>query len=146
MKGGRVKRTSAARSGKRVPAGFILMEVLVSVAILAAGVTVLLESIISSLDANRLTQEYSRAIFLAETKLWEMERKYAWQIGQETGESSDHFAPPFQDYSWRTEVESEDSAVEYRIKVTVLWMHRGREMDYSIELLVPMRRDERDLI
>lgn len=121
------------------------MEVLVSVAILAVGVTVLLECIINSLDANRLTQEYSRAIFLAETKLWEMERKYAWQIDQDTGESSDHFDAPFQDYSWRTEVESEDSAVEYRIKVTVLWMHRGKEMDYSLDLLVPMRRDERDL-
>ena len=122
------------------------MEVLVSVAILAVGVTVLLECIISSLDANRLTQEYSRALFLAETKLWEMEREYAWQIDQDTGESSDFFDPPFQDYSWRTDVESEDSAVEYRIKVTVLWMHRGREMDYSLDLLVPMRRDERDLI
>ncbi len=122
------------------------MEVLVSVAILAVGVTVLLECIISSLDANRLTQEYSRAIFLAETKLWELERKYAWQIDQDTGESSDHFDPPFQDYGWRTDVESEDSAVEYRIKVTVLWMHRGKEMDYSLDLLVPMRRDERDLI
>jgi hypothetical protein len=121
------------------------MEVLVSVAILAVGVTVLLECIINSLDANRLTQEYSRAIFLAETKLWEMERKYAWQIDQDTGESSDHFDAPFQDYSWRTEGESEDSAVEYRIKVTVLWMHRGKEMDYSLDLLVPMRRDERDL-
>lgn len=122
------------------------MEVLVSVAILAVGVTVLLECIISSLDANRLTQEYSRAIFLAEAKLWELERKYAWQIDQDTGESSDHFDPPFQDYGWRTDVESEDSAVEYRIKVTVLWMHRGKEMDYSLDLLVPMRRDERDLI
>ena len=60
---------------------FVLMEVLVSVAILAVGVTVLLQSIVSSLESNRLAREYSRAIFLAESKMWEYEQKYAYQKG-----------------------------------------------------------------
>lgn len=126
-------------------AGFVLMEVLVSVAILVVGVTVLLQSIITSLDANRMTQEYTQAIFLAEGQMWRLEREYAYKFDKPTGEDFGEFRPPFQHYSWRSRIEADDQAVEYRIELSILWMHRGKELQYSLETVVPMRRAEEDL-
>lgn len=125
--------------------GFVLMEVLVSVAILVVGVTVLLQSILSSLDANRMTQEYTQAIFLAESRMWAMERKYAYHEDQPTGETYGDFDPPFQAYRWKSDIEADDRTAEYRITLSVTWMHRERELQYSLETVVPMRRAQEDL-
>ena len=121
------------------------MEVLVSVTIMVVGVTVLLQSIINCLDANRTTQEFTRAIFLAESKLWEFERKYAFHREKSTGESTGEFKHPFHDFSWKSDIDGDESEVEYRIKVTIYWIHRGKEQQYSVATLVPMKRDEKDL-
>lgn len=127
------------------PAGFVLLEVLVSVAILSVGIAVLLQSIISSLDANRLTLEYSKAMFLAESRMWELEREYAFQEGMATGTSYGDFDPPSHAYSWKSEIESVDRAAEYRIQLTIEWMHRGQEQAYTLHTLVPMKRTREDL-
>ena len=121
------------------------MEVLVSVAILVVGVTVLLQSILTSLDANRMTQEYTQAIFLAEGQMWALEQKYAYKEDQPTGETYGDFDPPFQAYTWKSDVEADDRTVEYRIEVSILWDHRGKELQYSLETVVPMRRAEEDM-
>ena len=125
--------------------GFVLMEVLVSVAILAVGITLLLQSIVSSLDANRMTQEYTRAIFLAESKMWEFESEYAFEEDVATGTSYGYFDPPFQAFEWKSDIEEDEETVEYTIKVSVVWQHRGKDLEYSLETLVPMRRKEQDL-
>jgi prepilin-type N-terminal cleavage/methylation domain-containing protein len=125
--------------------GFALMEVLVSVAILSVGITLLLESIITSLDSNRITQEYSRAIFLAETKMWQLEKEYAYKEDMTTGESTGYFDPPFHQFDWETEVQEEDRLVEYHLRVTIRWKHRDRDQEFTVRSLAPMRRNERDL-
>jgi len=125
--------------------GFVLMEVLVSVTILAVGVTVLLQSITNSLDANRLTREYTKAIFLAQKQLWKLEQQYAYEEEQPTGTTQGEFRVPFQDYAWKQTIRSVERQVEYQLKVTISWMHRNKEMQYSLETIVPMRRNERDL-
>jgi hypothetical protein len=121
------------------------MEVLVSVAILSVSVTLLLQSLMSSIDSNALTKEYSHAIFLAEGKMWEMEHKYAFQEDVETGSDYGEFDPPFHDYHWETEVEEDEELLEYTIEVTVLWNHRSQEVAYTLYLNVPMRRREEDM-
>ena len=135
------KRSAARQSTE----GFVLMEVLVSVAILVVGVTVLLQSILTSLDANRMTQEYTQAIFLAESKMWQLERKYAYDDDEPTGEAYGEFDPPFHAFTWRSEIEGDDKTVEYQIQLTVMWLHRGKELQYALVTVVPMRRAEEDL-
>jgi len=149
MDGGLINRSGKSRRPRRAFGGtawgFVLMEVLVSVAILSVGITVLLQSIISSLDANRLTQEYTRAIFLAESKMWDLEHQYAFKEDMDTGDSYGDFDPPFHDFGWRTEIEAMDEEVEYSLRVKVTWVHRSIEQEYALESLVPMRRKEEDL-
>ena len=64
----------------------------------------------------------------------------------ETGEFSGDFDPPYQDYYWDSEVESDEETVEYRIVVTVKWQCKSVEKAYSLHTLVPMLRDEKDLL
>jgi len=125
----------------------VLMEVLVSVAILVVGVTVLLQSILTSLDANRMTQEYTQAIFLAESRMWELETEYAYSDPGDvvTGEAYGEFDVPFHAFTWKSDIDGNEKAVEYRMKVAVLWIHRRRELQYALETVVPMRRAEEDL-
>jgi prepilin-type N-terminal cleavage/methylation domain-containing protein len=130
---------------RKARAGFVLMEVLVSVAILAVGVTVLLESIINSLDASVLTQQRSRAVFLAETMMWQLESRYAFQREMSTGPDYGEFDSPFQQFSWETEVEYDDDAVEYQLKVTIFFDHADIRKEFALETVVPMRRDDSDL-
>ncbi len=121
------------------------MEVLISVAILAVGVTALLESIINSMDATELTQKRTRAVFLAETKMWQIESDYAFQQDMPTGPNSGEFDPPFHEYWWESEIESDEDAVEYQIKVTIYFNHGDIQKIYSLDTIVPMRRSDDDL-
>lgn len=139
-----------SRAAKRFPArggrhSFVLMEVLVSVTIMAVGITVLLQSIINSLEANQITRNFTRGVFLAEGKMWELENEYGYMEDMPTGPSYGEFDPPFHDYTWEAEVSAEEDLVEYRIEVTVKWIHRKREKEYTLRTVVPMRREERDL-
>jgi len=85
------------------------------------------------------------AIFLAETKMWQLEKEYAYKEDMTTGESTGYFDPPFHQFDWETEVQEEDRLVEYHLRVTIRWKHRDRDQEFTVRSLAPMRRNERDL-
>lgn len=55
--------------------GYLLLEAVVSIAVIAIGLAVILRSFSSSLRASKISQEYLIASSLLKDKMWELERK-----------------------------------------------------------------------
>jgi len=68
--------------------GFLLLEVIMSVLIIASGVMFVIKSYSTSLKGANISQAMTRACFLAEDKLFELEYK-GFRDGIPEGESND---------------------------------------------------------
>ena len=115
----------------RVPfsqSGFLLLETLLAILVLAVGLTLVLRSFGSSLDALGTSADYTKALLLLEERLWELEAKGSIVPGTFTGEFSE------EDGNFRWEVKASELA-EMELcetQVTVSWEQRGRPRDVSI--------------
>ena len=124
--------------------GFLLMEVLLAVTILAVALTTLLQSIIQSIDSGKLTREHSQAMFLTNAKMWELKNKYSFRRDSTVGTDEGNYTREFSEYDWITEVEEDPDRIVYRIKVTTIWKHSGREKKFILESMVPFPRTKED--
>jgi len=108
--------------------GFLLLETLLAILVLAVGLTLVLRSFGSSLDALGTSADYTKALLLLEERLWELETKGSIVPGTFTGEFSE------EDGEFRWEVKASELA-EMELcetQVTVSWEQRGRPRDVSI--------------
>jgi general secretion pathway protein I len=109
--------------------GFTLIEVIISVAILAVSFVLVMQLFSGGLRASRASCDYSRAIVHARDKMEEM----AFSPEQGSGDFEDGFR-------WESAVEpleSEDDqqrAVLMKIRVKVFW-NDATDRDNSIELV-----------
>lgn len=133
---GTVRRASSGRDG------FLLMEVLISVMILAVAMSVLIESIRNSISTTQLSGERTKAAYLAQQKMWEMEDLLYWKSGVGGYQRQDTFDNPNADFEWEVDVEDDEDLSEHIVTVRVTWEHgRGREKSYELVTVVPMDRD-----
>jgi Tfp pilus assembly protein PilV len=109
-------------------AGFLLVEILLVVVILAVGLTVVLRSFGSSLDAVGTSASYTKALLLLEERLWELEAKGSIAPGTSGGGFSE------ENGNFRWEVKASDLAQMglCETQVTVAWEQRGRPRAVSI--------------
>ena len=136
-------RTTTARHRRQ--AGFMLIEVLVSVAILAVALSALMDSIHSSIMANQYARDRTKAVFLAQTKMWEMEDLLVWKSRVDPYDRTGDFESPNSNYRWEIEVESNEDLSEHVVSVNVFWSHGGRrsgEKRYRLVTAIPMDRGE----
>jgi len=115
-----------------------LIEIVVAMAILGVGLIVIIELFAGGLRLGRTSEEFSKAVSLARTKLEEVSLNPVLQEGSDSGEFD-------KDYRWQVAVKKMDilpierppefqPLVEfYRVKVDVLWKSGSQERITGIE-------------
>jgi len=128
--------------------GFTLIEVVVALAILGVGLTVIIELFSGGLRLARASVEYTKAVNYARMKMEEMTLKPAVQEGTEEGESDDGA------FRWQVGVKkvdllSIDKSVDYKppielfqVKVDVFWRSGSKERSASIQSFRAIKPDE----
>jgi general secretion pathway protein I len=125
-----------------------LIEVVVALAILGVGLTVIIELFSGGLRLARASMEYTKAVNYARTKMEEITMKPVVQEGIEEGESDDKA------FRWQVGVKkadllSIDKSVDYKppielfqVKVDVFWKSGSKERSTSVEFLKAIKSEE----
>src|SRR3989304_6997108 len=111
--------------GNRTPLGrpgFLLVEILLVVFVLAVGLTIVVRSFGSSLDALGTSANYTRALLLLEERLWELEAKGSIVPGTFSG----GFSEGDGNFQWAVKVSELPQLGLCETQVTVSWEQRGR--------------------
>ena len=128
--------------------GFLLIEVVVALAILGVGLTVVIELFSGGLHLARASMEYTKAVNYARIKMEEFAAKPAVKGGTEEGESDD------KTFRWQVGVKkvdllSIDKSVDYKppielyqVKIDVFWKSGTREKSTSVESLKAIKPEE----
>jgi general secretion pathway protein I len=118
--------------------GFTLMEVLVALAIMGIGLTVILELFSGGLRLGRISEEYSKAMNYARIKMEEVTLQDHIEEGTEEGEFDGTFR-------WQVEIEKVEMlpiektpdfkppAELFKVKIDVLWKSGTKERSARIE-------------
>ena len=118
--------------------GFTLVEVLVTLAILAAVLPALLQAFASAARNQGLSDNSTTALYLLKFRMAEIEMNGYPDVGEENGEFGENTR-----YHWRSVVEdidSEDVENIRRVQVTVTWIHRSRERSMSMSTYIADRQ------
>jgi|GEM_PF-3131726 len=86
---------------KRFQRGFLLLEALLAIAVVAAGTIAIMKTYGNSITAGIISQQYLTASNLIEQKIWDA-------VSPKTiasGETSGRFEEPYSDYEWNISVE-----------------------------------------
>ena len=110
--------SSSSWSGRSAIAGLVLLEVLLSVSIIAIGLGTLMKTISASARMQSHIEERAVAQRLAETKVVElrMQRYADWNE-----ERSGRFAVPFEEYTWRARAETSPSDASFHSVALTIW-------------------------
>jgi general secretion pathway protein I len=128
--------------------GFTLIEVVVALAILGVGLTVIIELFSGGLRLARASMEYTKAVNYARMKMEEIAVNQAVEEGTEEGETED------KTFRWQVGVKkvdllSIDKSVDYkppielyRVKIDVFWKSGTKEKSTSVESLKAIKPEE----
>ena len=123
---------------KRRDAGFTLLEVIIALAILGIGLTVIMELFSGGLRLGRVSEEYTKAMNYACLKMEEIAIQNTVTEGEDEGEFNDT-------YRWKVNVEKVDilpgdkgtefnPPVEfYHVRVNITWTAGSKERSASLE-------------
>ncbi len=116
------------RIGKRNNKGFLLLEALVSVAILSVALVMILSSFMRSIRATELSEDYFRAGLLLEEKFFEL-----YANGIKEGSKGEEFSVFDNRFSWNLDVVRLDEDEVHEVSLGVSWNQGSKE--YSTFLL-----------
>jgi general secretion pathway protein I len=128
--------------------GFTLIEVVVALAILGIGLTVIIELFSGGLRLARASMEYTEAVNYARIKMEEIAVKPGLEEGTQEGESED------KTFRWQVGVKkvdllSIDKSVDYKppielfqVKIDVFWKSGAKERSTSVESLKAIKPEE----
>jgi type II secretion system protein I len=118
--------------------GFMLLELMVSLAILSTGLLTVTRSFISSLGASNYSQQYTLACTLAEEKLNE--------LGQSTdlseGTTQGSFEEPYLQFSWELEIKPSSNDSLKHVTITVIWKEKGKQRKAKLATLILKNPEE----
>jgi general secretion pathway protein I len=118
--------------------GFTLIEVVVAMAILAIGLTVIIELFSGGLRLGRTSVEYTKAVNYARIKMEEIAVKQTMEEGSEEGEFDDTFR-------WQVEtkkvgvlsiekgIDFKPPAELFQVKINILWKSGLKEKSTRID-------------
>jgi general secretion pathway protein I len=128
--------------------GFTLIEVVVALAIIGVGLTVIIELFSGGLRLARASMEYTKAVNYARVKMEEITLKPPMEEGTQEGESEDRI------FRWQVGVKkvdllSIDKSVDYKppielfqVKIDVFWKSGSKEKSTSVESLKAIKPEE----
>ncbi len=137
------------RQVKQMAKAFVLVEVLLSMTILAVAGTGLLRSIQNSINAARKARETSKLIFLAKSKIHEYEMMYSFKPLADLGTFSGKFDESgLRDFIWTAKVDYSKDHDAYLIAVWVQkeqqlrsnWYNRRNPEGFKLISMVPTAR------
>ncbi|MBI3582657.1 MAG: prepilin-type N-terminal cleavage/methylation domain-containing protein [Nitrospinae bacterium] len=91
--------------------GFTLLEVMVAIAILGLGLTVVFELFSGGLKSVEISNDYSNAVILANKKMGELSLKEMLKVGKEAGDF-----PEEDNYKWEVEIEPYKESSEFGVR------------------------------
>lgn len=107
-------------------AGFMLLEVMLSMLVVSVGVVFVISSFITSLKAFKLSKIYVDAVYLIEQKLWEYEEKGGIEDGRAEGRFNDKGA------EWKIDAkELEDLPLE-ETSAEIVIKDGGRKQTFTV--------------
>jgi general secretion pathway protein I len=130
--------------------GFTLIEVMVALAILGVGLTVIIELFSGGLRLARTSMEYTKAVNYARTKLEEVAVNSTLEEGTGEGESDDKA------FRWQVAVKKVDllpidKSMDYKppielfqVKIDVFWKSGSKERSTSLESLKAIKPGEEE--
>jgi general secretion pathway protein I len=114
--------------------GFTLVEVLVAMVITAAAIVLISQGFSVGVNASASSQQLTRAVMLAESKMAEFE---TGELPLTTAPSGD-FKPDHPAFKFTTKIDT-DSFEAYRVTVTITWNDRGTEQSYNLVRILTER-------
>lgn len=122
-----------SRSSDRISAqaGFTLIEVLITVAILSTSIIFLFRSFTVSLSSAKFSQDITLGCFLAEEKIWDVIYAYNHSLklpdpAKETLQNKD--------FNWTYSIADTDNDKIKELKFTVSWKENAREKAWPLEV------------
>lgn len=118
--------------------GFTLVEILVTLTILAAALPALLQAFTTATRNQALSDNSTTALYLLKFRMAEIEMEGYPDAGQESGEFGENTR-----YFWRSvveDIESEEVENIRRVTVTVTWQHKNRERSMSMSTFMADRQ------
>lgn len=111
--------------------GFSLLELVIAVAILSAGITVILQALSFSAGVTGLTRDIIEAVFLAEDKIQQLEFKE-----KQKQTSKERVMDKSGKFEWGYDSELDTSLNLYRLNLKVSWqrLNRKEEIDLNTYL------------
>jgi len=116
---------------RRSEGGFLLLEVLVAVFLLAVSLFVLIEQLSVCVAEARSIQNYAVSDMLLANKSYEFRTERASDILDQDGKF-DRDPYNYPDYSWTRKFEGTDTEGLWQQTITVYWHEHGKEVSDSI--------------
>jgi general secretion pathway protein I len=129
--------------------GFTLIEVVVALAILGIGLTVIIELFSGGLRMGRASEEYTKAVNYARMKMEEMAVKEEVEEGIEEGEFDET-------YRWQVgvkkvnilpvekETDFKPPVEFFQVKINIIWKSGFKDRLTSIESYKTIKREEKE--
>lgn len=123
--------------------GYLLLETVASIAVIAIGLAIILRSFASSLRASKISEEYLVASSILKDKMWELERKTRPEPEGEGGltESETTEQIPNTNYTLESKIKRlNDSDPLNEVKATISWQSGNR--NEKIEIVTYLKYKE----
>lgn len=112
---------------RQAQCGFMLMEVIVAVSLIAIGLFVLIEGLSRCLAAARSVQTYSLVETMLANKSYEFRVEQAQDYDDKDGRFDDQPG-----YSWQRTFEKTDSDDLYKQTITIYWRERNNLVSEAV--------------
>lgn len=122
-----MRRQQGIDAPQRRAGGFMLLEVILAVALLAISMFAIIESLSRCLAAARAVQSYSTSEILLANKSFEFRTERPTDILDQEGEFEDY--PGF---SWSRKLDRTDTDGLWTQTITVYWYERGKLASDSV--------------
>jgi len=113
--------------------GFLLMEIMISLSIVAIAIVGVLHSLRSSMDAEGMVEDYSTASVLAQDSLSKLEREAYLPVGKTTGA----FTGENSRFSWRQAIKSTKDSALREVVLTIYWKRHDQKEQLALRTLLP---------
>jgi type II secretion system protein I len=117
--------------------GFTLIEVLVTLLLLATVLPVVMSGVSLALRAAEDSRSTAQASLLAQAKLSELQAENQWDLQKLGGD----FGSDYPQYRWTAQLSNFEGSTLEQLDVTVLWRQRGQEHSVALSTIVTNTTD-----